>query len=66
MPHGKVKWINDQKGFGFISCDDGNDYFVHHTGIDGDGFKTLAEGAEVEFEVEESDKGLRAVQVTLK
>ena len=66
MPQGKVKWFNDQKGFGFISCDDGNDYFVHHTGIAGDGFKTLAEGAEVEFEVEESDKGLRAVQVTLK
>ena len=66
MPQGTVKWFNEQKGFGFISCDDGNDYFVHHTGINGDGFKTLAEGAAVEFEVEESDKGLRAVQVTLK
>lgn len=63
MMQGTVKWFNDQKGFGFIASDDGSDYFVHHSNIVGDGFKTLPEGAEVEFEVEDSDKGPRAVQV---
>ncbi|MBN2460387.1 MAG: cold shock domain-containing protein [Candidatus Cloacimonetes bacterium] len=65
MLQGKVKWFNEQKGFGFISCSDGNDYFVHHTGIAGNGFKSLAEGAEVQFEVENSEKGPRAVNVSL-
>ena len=63
MLEGTVKWFNDKKGFGFISCDDGNDYFVHHTSILGDGFKTLAEGAKVQFEIETTDKGPRAVKV---
>src|SRR5882672_9339821 len=53
MPTGKVKWFNDQKGFGFITPDDGSkDLFVHHTSILGDGFKTLAENQAVEFDVE--------------
>ncbi|MCX5787796.1 MAG: cold shock domain-containing protein [Elusimicrobia bacterium] len=64
MPKGKVKWFNDQKGFGFITPDDGSkDLFVHHTAIQGEGFKTLAENQAVEFEVQESDKGPRAVNV---
>ena len=59
MPTGKVKWFNDQKGYGFITPDDGSkDLFVHHSAILGDGFKTLAENQAVEFEVQESDKGL--------
>ncbi len=65
MSQGTVKWFNDQKGFGFISSSDGQDYFVHHTGIICDGFKTLPEGAEVQFEIEKSEKGPRAVQVTV-
>ncbi|MBN1948498.1 MAG: cold shock domain-containing protein [Candidatus Cloacimonetes bacterium] len=66
MSKGTVKWFNDQKGFGFIAAEDGKDYFVHHTGITGFGRKSLQEGAEVEFEVEDSDKGPRAVNVTEK
>jgi cold shock protein len=65
MSQGTVKWFNDQKGFGFISSTDGNDYFVHHTGILGEGFKTLKEGAQVQFEIEKSDRGPRAIQVTM-
>ena len=65
MPQGKVKWFNDQKGFGFISATDGKDYFVHFSSIEGDGFKSLAEGTEVEFEIEDSDRGPKAVQVTI-
>jgi cold shock protein len=65
MSQGSVKWFNDQKGFGFITADDGKEYFVHHSSIIGNGFKTLFEGAEVKFEVEKSEKGLRAVQVSL-
>jgi cold shock protein len=65
MSQGSVKWFNDQKGFGFITAEDGKDYFVHHSSIIGNGFKTLSEGAEVKFEVEKSEKGLRAVQVSL-
>jgi len=65
MIHGKVKWFNDQKGFGFITADDGREIFVHHSAILGQGFKTLPEGAEVEFEIEKGDKGPRAVKVSL-
>lgn len=65
MSQGKVKWFNDQKGFGFITADDGKDYFVHHSSIEGDGFKTLPEGADVEFNIEKGEKGLKAVQVSV-
>ena len=51
MPSGRVKWFNDAKGYGFIERDDGDDVFVHHTAIQGEGFRTLSEGQEVEFEV---------------
>ncbi len=61
---GKVKWFNDQKGFGFIEQSDGDDLFVHHTAIQGDGFKTLEEGQEVEFDIVEGPKGLQAANVT--
>ncbi|MCP4134775.1 MAG: cold shock domain-containing protein [bacterium] len=65
MSQGTVKWFNDQKGFGFISASDGSDYFVHHTSIVGEGFRTLPEGAQVQFEIEQSDRGPRAVQVSI-
>ena len=64
MSEGTVKWFNEKKGFGFISCEDGQDYFVHHSSIEGDGFKSLAEGAKVQFEIETTDKGPRAVKVS--
>ena len=61
---GKVKWFNDQKGFGFITPEDGSkDLFVHHSSIQADGFKSLAENQEVEFDVEQSEKGPRAANV---
>jgi len=63
MEQGTVKWFNDQKGFGFIQRQAGEDIFVHHSGIISDGFKTLPEGATVEFQVEDTDKGPRAVEV---
>ena len=63
MAHGKVKWFNDQKGFGFITQDSGPDVFVHHTSIQGEGFKTLAEGEEVEFDVTQGPKGPKAENV---
>ena len=64
MPKWKVKWFNDQKGYGFVTPEDGSkDLFVHYQEIQGDGFKTLAEGQEVEFEVVESEKGPKAVKV---
>ncbi len=63
MATGVVKWFNDRKGYGFISKDDGGDVFVHHSGVEGNGFKTLYEGEKVEFEIETSDKGPRAVSV---
>ncbi len=65
METGTVKWFNDDKGFGFITPDNGNkDLFVHHSEIKGGGFKTLAEGAKVEFEVGEGQKGPCATNVT--
>lgn len=61
---GTVKWFNDQKGFGFITPEDGSkDIFVHHTAIQGSGFKSLRENQKVEFDVEESQKGPRAANV---
>ena len=61
---GTVKWFNDQKGFGFITAGtDGKDVFVHHTVIEGSGFKTLSDGESVEYEVERGPKGFRAVRV---
>jgi CspA family cold shock protein len=64
MLKGKVKWFNDRKGFGFITQEDGNELFVHYTDIEGRGFKVLAEGDDVEFDIVESDKGPKAVKVT--
>jgi CspA family cold shock protein len=64
MATGTVKWFDDAKGYGFITPDGGGkDLFVHHTGIAGDGFKTLAEGARVEFDPEEGQKGPQATNV---
>jgi CspA family cold shock protein len=60
---GKVKWFNDAKGFGFISRENGPDVFVHHSAISAEGFRTLAEGQEVEFEVTRGPKGLQASNV---
>ena len=66
MASGTVKWFDDAKGYGFITPDDGGkDLFVHHTGIAGDGFKTLAEGAKVEFVPEQGQKGPQATNVVL-
>ncbi len=64
MAQGKVKWFNAEKGFGFIEQEDGNDVFVHFSAINGDGFKTLEEGQPVEFEIEETDRGPQAANVT--
>ncbi|MDR3570365.1 MAG: cold-shock protein [Syntrophobacteraceae bacterium] len=64
MPQGTVKWFNDQKGFGFITVEGGGkDVFVHHSAIEGEGFKTLAEGDRVSFEIEQGAKGPAAVRV---
>ncbi|MHC4479707.1 MAG: cold-shock protein [Planctomycetota bacterium] len=64
MAQGKVKWFSDQKGYGFITPDDGSkDVFVHHSAIEGVGFKTLSEDDVVQYEVEEGPKGLRAANV---
>ena len=63
MPSGTVKWFNDQKGFGFLEQPDGPDVFVHHSAIAGDGFKSLAEGDRVEFEIEQGPKGPAAANV---
>jgi CspA family cold shock protein len=60
---GTVKWFSDSKGYGFIRRDAGEDVFVHYTGITGEGFKTLSEGQRVEFSVEETSRGLQAVDV---
>jgi CspA family cold shock protein len=63
MAKGKVKWFNDAKGYGFITGEDGKDVFVHHSSIQGEGFKTLKEGQEVEFEVTKGPKGDQATNV---
>ena len=64
MSTGTVKWFNNQPGYGFISDAEGNDVFVHYTGLNMEGYKTLEEGQEVEFEVTEGTKGPQAVNVT--
>ncbi len=61
---GRVKWFNDAKGYGFIAREDGPDVFVHYSSIQGDGFRSLAEGQQVEFEVTQGPKGLQAANVT--
>ena len=66
MPTGTVKWFNDDKGYGFIEAEDGSkDVFVHHSAITGEGFKSLAEGAKVEYEVEQGPKGPQAQSVSV-
>ena len=63
MPKGTVKWFNDQKGYGFISPEEGDDVFVHHSSIQGEGFKSLSEGETVEFEITDGPKGKQATNV---
>ncbi|MDR3156509.1 MAG: cold-shock protein [Lactobacillales bacterium] len=63
MATGTVKWFNAEKGFGFITSEDGNDVFVHFSAIQGDGFKTLEEGQEVNFDVEDGARGPQATNV---
>ncbi|MGD0199084.1 MAG: cold shock domain-containing protein [Solirubrobacteraceae bacterium] len=65
MPTGSVKWFSDDKGFGFITPDDGSkDLFVHHSAINGDGYRSLAEGTKVSYDSESGDRGPKAVNVT--
>ncbi len=64
MAEGTVKWFNESKGFGFITADEGGDVFVHYSSIQGNGFKTLAEGDKVSFDIEQGAKGPKAVNVT--
>ena len=63
MAKGTVKWFNNQKGYGFITPENGNDVFVHHTAIQGDGYKSLDEGQQVEFNIEKGPKGEQATNV---
>jgi CspA family cold shock protein len=65
MSKGTVKWFNNQKGYGFITGEDGKDVFVHFSGLNMEGFKTLEEGQSVEYEVTEGDKGPQATNVTV-
>jgi CspA family cold shock protein len=65
MAEGIVKWFNDSKGFGFIEQEEGDDVFVHHSAINASGFKSLAEGDRVTFDVEQGQKGLAAANVTV-
>lgn len=65
MAKGKVKWFNESKGFGFITCEDGKDVFVHYTGVQAEGFKTLMEGQDVEFDIVTGDKGDQANNVRI-
>jgi CspA family cold shock protein len=64
MANGTVKWFNDSKGFGFLEQESGDDVFVHFSAINGDGFKTLAEGDRVSFDLVKGPKGLQAANVT--
>jgi len=66
MSEGKVKWFNPRKGYGFIATDDGRDIFVHYASISGEGYRTLAEGDPVTFDIVEGEKGLRAENVIPK
>jgi CspA family cold shock protein len=66
MPEGRVKWFDAKKGYGFISSNDGADIFVHYTSIASNGFKTLAEGEEVQFEIVKGEKGPKAENVVRK
>ncbi|RMG01934.1 MAG: cold-shock protein [Nitrospirae bacterium] len=63
MTQGTVKWFNETKGYGFITCEDGSDVFVHYSSIQDDGFRTLAEGQSVSFDIEQGDKGPKATNV---
>lgn len=63
MPTGRVKWFNENKGYGFIEQEDGADVFVHFSAIQQEGFKTLSEGEELEFDITEGDKGPQAANV---
>jgi CspA family cold shock protein len=63
MAKGTVKWFNDQKGYGFVTPENGKDVFVHHSAIQGEGYKSLAEGAQVEFDIEQGPKGEQAKNV---
>ena len=65
MADGIVKWFNERKGYGFIEQEEGPDVFVHHSGINGEGFKALNEGAQVTFDIEQGKKGPAAVNVTV-
>jgi CspA family cold shock protein len=65
MANGTVKWFNEKKGYGFIEQENGPDVFVHHTGINASGFRTLNEGDQVTFEIEQGQKGPAAVNVTV-
>lgn len=63
MANGTVKWFNESKGYGFITSEDGSDVFVHYSSIQGNGFKTLAEGDSVSFDVEQGSKGPKAINL---